>query len=105
MTEEKPKPVLEVPKIKSLPISNRDRRSAKTCKPKEDSSVKPQTEEKSSLPPKKDNYKNYSYDYTTPSPSTSDLPSEQSYSSSGYNSMSGTPAYNGTYPYPFNRYK
>jgi len=104
MTEEKPKPQLEVPKIKPLPISNRDRRSVKTCKSKEESSVKPQTEEKSSLPPKTDNYKNYTYDYTTPSPATSDLPSEQSYSS-GYNSMGGTPAYNGTYPYSFNRYK
>jgi len=106
MTEEKPKPQLEVPKIKPLPISNRDRRSVKTCKTKEESSLKPQTEEKSSLPlpPKTDNYKNYSYDYTTPSPATSDLPSERSYSS-GYNSMGGTPAYNGTYPYSFNRYR
>jgi len=104
MTEEKPKPLLEVPKIKPLPISNRDRRSNKTSKSKEESSVKPQTEEKSSLPPKTDTYKNYTYDYTTPSPATSDLPSEQSYSS-GYNSMGGTPAYNGTYPYSFNRYK
>ncbi|XP_060864602.1 histone-lysine N-methyltransferase SETD1B-A-like isoform X1 [Metopolophium dirhodum] len=104
MTEEKPKPLLEVPKSKPLPISNRDRRSVKICKSKEEPSVKPQTEEKPTLPPKTDNYKNYSYDYTTPSPATSDLPSEQSYSS-GYNSMGGTPAYNGTYPpYSFNRY-
>lgn len=102
MTEEKPKPPPEVPKIKSLPTSNRDRRSVKSVKPKEETIVKPQAEEKP-LPPKVENYKNYNYDYTTPSPATtsSDLPSEQSYSS-GYNSM-GTPGYNGTYPYPYNR--
>jgi len=104
MTEEKPKPLSEVPKVKPFPISNRDRRSVKTCKSKEESSVKPQLEEKSSLPPKTDNYKNYSFDYTAPSPVISDLPSEQSYSN-GYNSIAGTPAYNGTHPYSFNRYK
>jgi len=105
MTEEKQKPLSEVPKVKPLPISNRDRRTVKMCKSEEESSVKPQLEEKSSLPPKTDSYKNYSYDYTTPSPAVSDLPSEQSYSS-GYNSIAGTPAYNGTHPpYSFNRYK
>lgn len=103
MTEEKPKPLLEIPKPKSLPISVRDRRSVKTSKIKEESSVKPSPDEKSSLSSKTDSYKNYNYDYT-PSPATSDLPSEQSYSS-GYNSMGGTPAYNGTYPFSFNRYK
>lgn len=102
MTEEKPKPPPEVPKIKPLPTSNRDRRSVKPVKIKEEPVVKPQTEEKT-LPPKVDNYKNYNYDYTTPSPATSDLPSEQSYSS-GYNSLSGTPGYNGNYPYPYNRF-
>jgi len=104
MTEEKPKPLSEVLKVKPLPISNQDRRSVKTYKSKEESSVKPQREEKSLLQPKTDNYKNYSNDYTTPSPAASDLPSEQSYSS-GYNSMAGTPAYNGSYPYSLNRYK
>ncbi|XP_016656349.1 histone-lysine N-methyltransferase SETD1B-A [Acyrthosiphon pisum] len=103
MTEEKPKPLSEVPKVKPFPISNRDRRSVKSCKSKEESSVKPQLEEKSSLPPKTDNYKTYSYDYTTPSPAVNDLPSEQSYSG-GYNSIAGTPAYNETHPYSFNRF-
>lgn len=101
MTEEKPKPPPEVPKVKPIHISHRERRSVKSVKSKEEPPVKPQTEEKS-LPPKIDNYKNYSYDYTTPSPATNDLPSEQSYSS-GYNSISGTPGYNGTYPFPYNR--
>lgn len=103
MTEEKPKPPPDVPKIKPLPTSNRDRRSVKSVKPKEEPVAKPQTEEKI-LPLKVENYKNYNYDYTTPSPATSssDLPSEKSYSS-GYNSM-GTPGYNGTYPYSYNRF-
>lgn len=101
MTEEKPKPVPEVPKIKLSSTSNRDRRSAKSTKPKEELPVKIQVEEKA-LPSKTENYKNYAFDYTTPSPATSDLPSEKSYSS-GYNSMGGTPGYNnGTYPYSFN---
>lgn len=99
MTEEKPKPVPEVPKIKVLPTSNRDRRSVKSVKSKEESSSKPQSEEKQ-LPTKADNYKNYNFDYTTPSPVTSDLPSEQSYSS-GYNSIGSTPGYNA---YSYNRY-
>lgn len=101
MTEEKPKPVPEVPKIKPPSSSNRDRRSGKSSKPKEEPPAKPKVEEKA-LPSKTENYKSYTYDYTTPSPATSDLPSEQSYSS-GYNSMSGTPGYNnGTYPYSYN---
>lgn len=104
MTVEKPKPIPEIPKTKPPPSSNRDRQSAKSVKSKEEISVKPQNEEKPP-PPKIDNYKNYSYDYTTPSPATSDLQSEQNYSS-GYSSISGTPAYNGAYPpYPYNRYK
>lgn len=104
MTEEKPKPPPEVPKIKPLPTSNRDRRSVKSVKPKEEPIVKSQTEEKT-LPSKVENYKNYNYDYTTPSPATtsSEIPSEQSYSS-GYSSMTGTPNYNGTYPYAYNRF-
>lgn len=101
MTKEKPKPLPETPKVKSHTTSNRDRRSVKSVKSKEEP-AKTKTEEKP-LPPKIDNYKNYSYDYTTPSPASSDLPSEQSYSSSGYNSMSGTPGYNGTYPYSYTR--
>jgi len=101
MTEEKPKPLPEKPKVKPPHISSRDRRSVKTIKSKEESSVKPPIEDKVPLS-KIENYKNYSYDYTTPSPASSDLPSEQSYSS-GYNSMSGTPGYNnGTYPYSYN---
>lgn len=104
MTEEKPKPPPEVPKAKPHTTSNRDRRSVKSVKSKEEPPTKSQTEEKP-LPPKVDNYKSYTFDYTTPSPATSDLPSEQSYSS-GYNSLSGTPGYNnGTYPYSYNRYK
>lgn len=99
MTEEKPKPPPEVPKAKPLPTSNRDRRSVKSVKSKEEPTTKSQTEEKP-LPPKVDNYKNYNFDYTTPSPATSDLQSEQNYSS-GYNSTTG---YNGTYPYSYNRY-
>lgn len=95
MTIERPKPVPEIPKVKQISTSNRDRRSVKSVKSKEEP-TKPQTEEKS-LPPKTDNYKNYSYDYTTPSPASSDLPSEKSYSS-GYNSISGTPGFNGSYP-------
>lgn len=104
LIEEKPKPPPEIPKIKPLPISNHDRRSVKTVKSKDEPIlVKPQTEEKP-LPPKVDNFKNYSYEYTTPSPATSDLPSEKSYSS-GYGSVSGTPGYNnGTFSYPYNRY-
>lgn len=103
LTEEKPKPLPEIPKIKPLPSSNRDRRSIKSVKSKEEPTVKPQTEEKS-LPSKIDTFKNYSYEYTTPSPATSDLPSEKSYSS-GYGSVSGTPGYNnGTFSYSYNRY-
>lgn len=102
MTEEKPKPPPVISKIKPPPISHRERRSIKSIKSKEEPPVKPQIEEKP-LPPKIDNYKNYNYDYTTPSPAINDVPSEQS--CSGYNSMSGTPGYNGTYPYPYNRYK
>lgn len=100
MTEEKPKPVPEVPKIKPHSTSNRDRRSAKSVKPVVEPPAKPQVEEKAP-PPKTDNYTNYSFDYTNPSPATSDHPSEKSYSS-GYGSVGGTPGYNnGTYPYSY----
>lgn len=101
---EKPKPVPEIPKVKPLPTPSRERPSVKLVKPKEESSVKPPIEEKP-LPSKIDSYKNYNYDYTTPSPASSDLPSEQNYSSSGYSSMGSTPAFNGNYPYSYNRYK
>lgn len=104
LTEEKPKPITEVPKVKPPPPPTRDRRSAvKSVKSKEEPVAKAQTEEKL-VPAKVDNYKNYNYDYATP-PATSDLPTEQSYSS-GYNSLSqtnSTPGYNGTYPYSYNR--
>lgn len=101
ITEEKPKPPPVIPKVTPPPISHRERRSVKSVKSKEEP-VKPQIEEKT-LPPKVDNYKNYNYDYTTPSPAINDLPSEQN--CSGYNSINVTPGYNGTYPYPYNRYK
>jgi len=103
MTEEKPKSIPEVPKVKPLPI-NRDRRSVKLVKSKEEPVVKPPVEEKT-VPTKIDNYKSYNnYDYATPSPATSDLPSDQSYASK-YTSLSqsNTPVYNGTYINPYNR--
>lgn len=101
LTEEKPKPLPpEIPKKKEPITSNRDRRTVKIVKSTNESpGIAKEDKPPSSIP---DSYSNFNYDYT-PSPATSDLPSEQSYSS-GYNSISGTPAYNGTYPYPYNRY-
>lgn len=103
MTEEKPKPLPEVPKVKPHSISTRDRRSVKSIKTKEEPLTKPQIEEKP-LPPKTDNFKTFTFEYTTP-PTTNEISSEKSYSS-GYSSI-GTPGYNnGTYPYSYsNRYK
>lgn len=103
MIEEKPKPIPEVPKVKPLPTT-RDRRSVKSVKPKEEPAAKPPVEEKP-VPIKVDNYKSYNnYDYATPSPATSDIPSDQSYSSK-YTSLSqsGTLGYNGTFMNPYNR--
>jgi len=104
LIEEKRKPIPEVPKVKPLPTT-RDRRTVKPVKLKEEPVAKPLVEEKS-VPIKVDNYKNYNnYDYTTPSPATSDLPSDQSYSSkyTSLSSQSSTSGYNGTYMNPYNR--
>lgn len=45
---------------------------------------------------------NFNFDYTTPSPAKTDLPTEQSFSS-GYYSMSDTSGYNSSYTYVYNR--